>query len=95
MSGAVLVAGGAGYIGSHVCKALAEAGYTPVCYDTLEKGHEWAEEDLKAVLKFLTRKTKPRGSAAVSGSLSRTVITGRCITSASGVCMGRIRCHAL
>ena len=42
MSGAVLLAGGAGYIGSHVCKALAEAGYTPVCYDTLEKGHEWA-----------------------------------------------------
>src|SRR5207249_6151264 len=42
VSDAVLVAGGAGYIGSHVCKALAEAGLTPVCYDTLEKGHEWA-----------------------------------------------------
>lgn len=42
MSGPVLVAGGAGYIGSHVCKALAESGFTPVCYDTLEKGHEWA-----------------------------------------------------
>lgn len=38
----VLVAGGAGYIGSHVCKALAEAGNVPICYDTLEKGHEWA-----------------------------------------------------
>lgn len=38
----VLVTGGAGYIGSHVCKALAEAGDRPVCYDTLEKGHEWA-----------------------------------------------------
>jgi UDP-glucose-4-epimerase GalE len=38
----VLVTGGAGYIGSHVCKALAEAGKKPVCYDTLEKGHEWA-----------------------------------------------------
>jgi len=38
----VLVTGGAGYIGSHVCKALAEQGYTPVCYDTLEKGHRWA-----------------------------------------------------
>ena len=42
MSTAVLVAGGAGYIGSHVCKALAEAGFDPVCYDTLERGHEWA-----------------------------------------------------
>jgi len=39
---AVLVAGGAGYIGSHVCKAVAEAGFVPICFDTLEKGHEWA-----------------------------------------------------
>jgi UDP-glucose-4-epimerase GalE len=38
----VLVTGGAGYIGSHICKALAESGVMPVCYDTLEKGHEWA-----------------------------------------------------
>jgi UDP-glucose-4-epimerase GalE len=38
----VLVTGGAGYIGSHVCKALAESGFSPVCYDTLEKGHRWA-----------------------------------------------------
>lgn len=29
-------------IGSHVCKALAEAGAQPICLDTLEKGHEWA-----------------------------------------------------
>lgn len=42
MTRTVLVTGGAGYIGSHVCKALAEAGDTPVCYDTLEKGHDWA-----------------------------------------------------
>ena len=28
--GVVLVTGGAGYIGSHTCKALAKAGYTPV-----------------------------------------------------------------
>ena len=39
---AVLVTGGAGYIGSHVCKALAEAGRQPICFDTLEKGHDWA-----------------------------------------------------
>lgn len=42
MSGVVLVTGGAGYIGSHVSKALAEWGLNPVCYDTLEKGHAWA-----------------------------------------------------
>ncbi|MCH7930896.1 MAG: UDP-glucose 4-epimerase [Proteobacteria bacterium] len=34
----VLVTGGAGYVGSHACKALASAGYTPVTYDTLERG---------------------------------------------------------
>lgn len=39
---AILVTGGAGYIGSHACKALAQAGYTPVCYDNLERGHPWA-----------------------------------------------------
>ena len=42
MTTTILVTGGAGYIGSHVCKALAEAGHRPVCFDTLEKGHEWA-----------------------------------------------------
>ncbi|TMV07165.1 UDP-glucose 4-epimerase GalE [Ruegeria sediminis] len=34
----ILVTGGAGYIGSHACKALAAAGYTPVTYDNLVTG---------------------------------------------------------
>jgi UDP-arabinose 4-epimerase len=38
----VLVAGGAGYIGSHTCKALARAGHTPIVYDNLHTGHRWA-----------------------------------------------------
>jgi UDP-arabinose 4-epimerase len=38
----VLVTGGAGYIGSHTCKALAGAGYTPVTFDNLVYGHKWA-----------------------------------------------------
>ena len=38
----VLVTGGAGYVGGHACKALAAAGYTPVVYDNLVKGHRWA-----------------------------------------------------
>jgi UDP-glucose-4-epimerase GalE len=42
MTNCVLVTGGAGYIGSHICKALAQSGTIPVCYDTLEKGNEWA-----------------------------------------------------
>ena len=42
MKGSVLVTGGAGYIGSHACKALAEAGYTPVTYDNLSIGNRWS-----------------------------------------------------
>lgn len=38
----VLVAGGAGYIGSHTCKALAQAGHLPIVYDNLAAGHAWA-----------------------------------------------------
>lgn len=38
----ILVTGGAGYIGSHACKALAHAGFTPITYDNLERGHRWA-----------------------------------------------------
>src|SRR5690349_6971266 len=38
----VLVTGGAGYIGSHACKALAQAGHRPVTYDNLVHGHRSA-----------------------------------------------------
>jgi len=38
----ILVTGGAGYIGSHACKALAAAGYEPVTFDNLSTGHDWA-----------------------------------------------------
>jgi UDP-glucose-4-epimerase GalE len=38
----VLVAGGAGYVGSHAVKALAAAGYDVVVYDNLSNGHEEA-----------------------------------------------------
>ncbi len=34
----ILVTGGAGYIGSHACKALAAAGYTPITFDNLVTG---------------------------------------------------------
>ncbi|MBL8571874.1 MAG: UDP-glucose 4-epimerase GalE [Phreatobacter sp.] len=38
----VLVAGGAGYVGAHVCKALARAGHHPVVLDSLAHGHREA-----------------------------------------------------
>jgi len=34
----ILVTGGAGYIGSHACKALKRLGYTPVTFDNLSTG---------------------------------------------------------
>ena len=37
----IFVTGGAGYIGSHACKALSEAGYTPITLDSLITG--WRE----------------------------------------------------
>jgi UDP-glucose-4-epimerase GalE len=44
---AILVTGGAGYIGSHTCKALHAAGFTPVVYDDLSRGNpeavKWGE----------------------------------------------------
>ncbi len=42
MNRSILVTGGAGYIGSHACKELAGAGYTPVTLDNMVYGHEWA-----------------------------------------------------
>jgi UDP-glucose-4-epimerase GalE len=39
-SGAILVTGGAGYVGAHACKALRHAGYTPVVLDNLSTGHK-------------------------------------------------------
>jgi UDP-glucose 4-epimerase len=38
----ILVCGGAGYIGSHMCKLLARQGHVPITFDNLSTGHEWA-----------------------------------------------------
>jgi UDP-glucose-4-epimerase GalE len=38
----ILVCGGAGYIGSHMCKRLAREGHLPVTFDNLSTGHAWA-----------------------------------------------------
>jgi len=35
----ILVTGGAGYVGSHACKALAKAGFEPHTFDDLSRGH--------------------------------------------------------
>jgi UDP-glucose-4-epimerase GalE len=38
----ILVTGGAGYIGSHTAKLLAQSGHVPIVFDDLTQGHEWA-----------------------------------------------------
>ena len=46
---AVLVTGGAGYIGSHTIRALVRSGRTPVVYDNLSCGHRDAVRDVRFV----------------------------------------------
>lgn len=38
----ILITGGAGYIGSHTAKHLAQAGHEIVVLDNLSRGHRWA-----------------------------------------------------
>lgn len=71
MPESILVTGGAGYIGSHTCKALHAAGYLPVAYDSLVHGHrelvKWGplvEADL-ADVETLAREIREHDVAAV------------------------------
>ena len=54
----ILVIGGAGYIGSHTVKMLAEKGYNPVVFDNLSKGHREAVEKYPFELGDLGDKTR-------------------------------------
>ena len=40
----ILITGGAGYIGSHVCKELLRQGHQPIIYDNLQTGHREATQ---------------------------------------------------
>lgn len=46
----VLVTGGAGYIGSHTCLALANAGFEPIIYDNLSTGHSDLAQNFKLII---------------------------------------------
>ena len=59
----IFVTGGAGYIGSHIVKALGEAGHDVLVYDNLSTGHEWAVLHGKLV----------KGDLADEALLERTV----------------------
>lgn len=49
----VLVTGGAGFVGSHACKALTHSGYRPVVYDDLSNGRQdavrWGPLEIGAI----------------------------------------------
>jgi len=55
----VLVAGGAGYIGSHTVKRLREAGHHPVIYDNLSRGHRMVVDILKVPAIYADLNDKP------------------------------------
>lgn len=69
MSKYILVTGGAGYVGSHICKLLKDKGYNPVIFDNLSTGHKtlamWGEfikgdlREFKEINKLLKR-VKPK-----------------------------------
>ncbi len=67
----VLVTGGAGYIGSHACKALSQAGFEPVTIDNLSRGFKeavkWGPLEVADVgdeehLQAIVEKYKPRAA---------------------------------
>lgn len=45
----ILVAGGAGYIGSHTCVALIEAGFEPIIIDNLKNSHRLVLSRIEAI----------------------------------------------
>jgi UDP-glucose 4-epimerase len=55
----VLVAGGAGYIGSHTVKRLKEAGHSPVIYDNVSRGHREVVDILKVPAVFSDLNDRP------------------------------------
>jgi len=57
------VTGGAGYIGSHCCRALERAGFRPVVYDNLSTGHSQFVTDALVVGDIADRATLARAFA--------------------------------
>jgi UDP-glucose 4-epimerase len=85
----ILVTGGAGYIGSHTCLALAKKGYTPVVFDNLVNGHRefvrWGpfeQGDIRdrARLEQVIDRHKPADlfAAALRAEINKVVFSSTC-----------------
>lgn len=64
----ILVTGGAGFIGSHICLKLLEKGYTPVVFDNLTNGHPDAVPDEAIFIQGDIRKKKALDSVFAAHS---------------------------
>ena len=64
MKKTVLVVGGAGYIGSHMVLALQDAGYAPVVFDNLSRGHADAVRNAPLVVGDLRSQSDLNGCLA-------------------------------
>src|ERR1700688_4108533 len=77
----VLVTGGAGYVGSHSCKALAAAGLVPVTYDNLGRGHreavKWGPTELGDI-RDRERLAEARLEAARAAGIECVVFSSSC-----------------
>jgi UDP-glucose 4-epimerase len=70
----VLVAGGAGYIGSHTVKRLKEAGHNAVIYDNLSRGHREVIDILKVPAIIADLNDRPALLAAIKQHKIDTVM---------------------
>ena len=94
--GAVLVTGGAGYIGSHTAKALRRAGYRVVIFDNLSAGHREAalgapliEGDIRD-LDAVRRALRESGASAVMHFAARLLV-GESMTDPAGYYDNNVR----
>ena len=75
----ILVTGGAGFVGSHACKALSRAGYLPVTFDNLERGHERAVKWGPLERGDLRNEQRPPASIRGTPALGRHALCSLCL----------------